>query len=420
MKNGFTSAVTWLAISLAAASALGLAARVPPVPQEAASVHSVRDRVADADAGRVRMVAAHVQSYGEDALVAGESADGGTRNTAFTPKTYTYRVHFEKNADDATGTMNDQTFTFGRPQALSEVGFSRAGYTFAGWTTDAAGAGRLYVAGERVANLSSEALEAVTMYAQWTANSGIPYLVQHVMQRPDGSYPDTPDETETFTGVAGEETAAHAKSYEGFTAGDVVQQRIAGNGSTVVRIDYERNGYTVTFDANGHGAVVDPQTVKFGVHIPKPADAPVDGWLFGGWYIDQAGAEPWDFDLMTMPAHDLTLYAKWIEVVAEPERAADAMRPVDDGSGNASAPTNPSDAAAADGSEATNRSDGGADRQTESTRPAAPAERARQTDDDGTRSTSLAHTGVAGATLFIAASLLACAGATMRTMRKRR
>ena len=40
---------------------------------------------------------------------------------------------------------------------------------------------------------------------------------------------------------------ARAKRYEGFTAQAVTQQIIAGDGSTIVNVYYERNEYTITF-----------------------------------------------------------------------------------------------------------------------------------------------------------------------------
>ena len=69
--------------------------------------------------------------------------------------------------------------------------------------------------------------------------------------------------------------------------------------------------YTVTFDSNG-GTSVSDQTVAFGAKVTEPADPTKDGFGFAGWYTEE---DPfvtlWDFDNDTMPAHDITLYAKW-------------------------------------------------------------------------------------------------------------
>ena len=54
-------------------------------------------------------------------------------------------------------------------------------------------------------------------------------------------------ESETKTGTTGEVTAATAKSYEGFTAQEIEQKSIAGDGSTIVNVYYDRNEYTIYF-----------------------------------------------------------------------------------------------------------------------------------------------------------------------------
>ena len=61
------------------------------------------------------------------------ATDGATINlyAIWTPNTYT--VTFDKNATSATGTMNNQTFTYDVAQNLSKNLYSRAGYTFDGW-----------------------------------------------------------------------------------------------------------------------------------------------------------------------------------------------------------------------------------------------------------------------------------------------
>ncbi|NMN02518.1 InlB B-repeat-containing protein, partial [Bifidobacterium panos] len=103
--------------------------------------------------------------------------------------------------------------------------------------------------------------------------------------------------------------------YTGFMAPTTVaQSKIAGDGSTVVKIQYTRDKYDVTFDANGHGAAPSGLTgVKYEAKVAKPGDPSEAGYAFGGWYTDAACADKdkWDFDADTMPAEKLTLYAKW-------------------------------------------------------------------------------------------------------------
>ncbi|MBQ3811883.1 MAG: InlB B-repeat-containing protein, partial [Kiritimatiellae bacterium] len=88
--------------------------------------------------------------------------------------------------------------------------------------------------------------EAASYTATWTANANTAYKVEHYQQALDGTYPAQPTDTDNLTGTTGAQTAATAKSYTGFTAGTVTQTAIAGDGSTVVTIQYTRNSHTLT------------------------------------------------------------------------------------------------------------------------------------------------------------------------------
>ena len=70
--------------------------------------------------------------------------------------------------------------------------------------------------------------------------------------------------------------------------------------------------FTVSFEVNG-GTQVAEQQVSAGRTLSRP-DAPTrDGFIFDGWYADPALETPFDFD--TPVASDMTLYAKWTEVL---------------------------------------------------------------------------------------------------------
>ena len=79
-----------------------------------------------------------------------------------------YRVVYDRNADDATGTMQSQTMAYDRTGTLSENGYVRPGYTFDSWNTQSNGLGTRYEAKAEVKNLASQNGASVTLYAQWT------------------------------------------------------------------------------------------------------------------------------------------------------------------------------------------------------------------------------------------------------------
>ena len=80
----------------------------------------------------------------------------------------TYTVTFDRNG--GTGSMSAQEFNCGESKALTANTFTKTGYTFAGWNTEANGSGDSYINQQSV-NLSSINNDNITLYAQWQINS---------------------------------------------------------------------------------------------------------------------------------------------------------------------------------------------------------------------------------------------------------
>ena len=185
---------------------------------------------------------------------------------------------------------------------------TRAGYTFDGWYTDA------NCTTAFTATIMPD--HDVTLYAKWTAQGGISYTVEHYQQNVTGDEYTLAD-TESKTGATDQPTAAESKPYPGFTAQSFEQKTVEGNGNTVVKVYYTRNEYTLTYDLNGSDASwTDSAENKFhtdrygaAVTAPSANDLSRAGYAFGGWYTD-AGCTT-EFTAATMPAENITLYAKW-------------------------------------------------------------------------------------------------------------
>lgn len=204
------------------------------------------------------------------------------------PVPATYTVSFDVNG--GTGSILPQTVTEGETVEKPEDP-KRTGYTFMKWV-DASGAEYDFAAPVN-ADLS--------LKATWEAKTDTPYTIEHYKANVDGSYPDTPSETEKVSGTTDTKTAAEAKTYEGFTAQTVQQQTISGNGKTVVKIYYTRNQVTLHFDSKG-GTTVNDIKAPFGSAVTAPTAPEKTGYTFKGW--DPAMPS-------TMPSADLTLTAQW-------------------------------------------------------------------------------------------------------------
>ncbi len=81
-----------------------------------------------------------------------------------------YKVIYDKNADDATGTMASTTHEYFVASELSENSFHRNGYAFDGWNTKADGSGTAIADKEKVEGLTNNPV--ITLYAQWKALVG--------------------------------------------------------------------------------------------------------------------------------------------------------------------------------------------------------------------------------------------------------
>ena len=78
----------------------------------------------------------------------------------------TYTVSFQKNNDNATGTMDAQTHTYDAQLPLTANAFEYTGYAFAGWATTADGE-KAYDDQQSVSNLTTTQGANVELFAKW-------------------------------------------------------------------------------------------------------------------------------------------------------------------------------------------------------------------------------------------------------------
>lgn len=71
------------------------------------------------------------------------------------------------NANGGTGTTQASTHTYDNSRELSKNGFTRAGWVFLGWSTNASAKTAAYTDGQKVKNLTNVPNGTVTLYAIW-------------------------------------------------------------------------------------------------------------------------------------------------------------------------------------------------------------------------------------------------------------
>ena len=221
----------------------------------------------------------------------------------------TYQVLYDANADDADGTVTDSKYyiTGGEAMVLQNM-FTRPGYEFTGWNTEKNGAGTPYAAGSAITIKNTD----VTLYAQWKSSTAS-YRVEYYQQNlKDDNYSIVADDTLTPSGTVGDTATAEIKEYEGFTYNENRSNSsgiIAEDGTLVLKLYYDRNEYTVTYEYEGTvpaGAPEVPgeQTYKYGETVELAKMPDVTDYRFSGWYSEDVALSGGSF---TMPDHAVVI-----------------------------------------------------------------------------------------------------------------
>lgn len=203
-----------------------------------------------------------------------------------------YWITFESNG----GSYVEPMFFAANTTAQKPSDPTRPGFAFGGWFTDAALTS--------VANFAQIKV-STKLYAKWTERTDVQYTVQHMIENADNDGYSL-KETETKRGQTGALTRATANKYDGFTAQTITQETIEGNGSTMVKVYYKRNVYSVTFwSIKWEGGflfgeyVKDKEftqyriTAKYGANISKK-------WPGGNWTTSPGGST-YQANIDTMP-----------------------------------------------------------------------------------------------------------------------
>ena len=166
-------------------------------------------------------------------------------------------------------------------QIVAPAGPTKEGYTFAGWRPSVG-----------VMGTADATFEAV-----FTAAGDTAYTVNTYVMGTDGVYGEPI--SDTLTGTTGSTATFVPETREGFTVDNeksVLSGEIAADGSLVLKVFYSRNQYTLTAEGVAH-------TFYYGAAV-SVADPVKEHYTFAGWEPELPE---------TMPAHDVTVVAKWTE-----------------------------------------------------------------------------------------------------------
>ena len=183
----------------------------------------------------------------------------------------------------------------------------RQGYTFVSWNTKADGTGTTY-------NSSTPINESVTLHAIWTPKTNTQYTVAYWQENAnDNNY--TYVESVIKTGTTGTQASYDSKTYTGFTLNSTKTNAtnvvIAGNGTAVKHVWFDRNEYTLRFYRSGNtqNPLYTFGNIKFGQDISTQWDEasvayPQYIWATSNYGNTYYSAPP------AMPNSNLSVYGK--------------------------------------------------------------------------------------------------------------
>ena len=241
------------------------------------------------------------------------------------------------NANGGAGAaMANEAFTYGAAAALTTNTYTRAGYTFLGWSTDKNATTATYADNASVSNLTATSGDTVTLYAIWQEVGAV-----NITYQPNdtvmGETQPTNESLQPATGAAAGSTATPKTGYHfvnwtndkdatettdailSATQVDAVAKASGIYEATTFTAHFAGNAYTVAFNANGGtGTAMTDEICAYGIAAALTANTYTRaGYTFLGWSTDANAAvatytdEESIIDLTTVDGEVVTLYAVW-------------------------------------------------------------------------------------------------------------
>jgi len=207
-----------------------------------------------------------------------------------------YNVTFDKNAEDATGSMEPQQITFDQSANLTANAFTRAHHTFGGWATTASGT-KSY---DDKASYKMTS-EGATLYAVWTANKTTVTLnkdggtggnssVTATYGQAMPSAGNVPTKTGyTFTGYYTEQNGQGTKYYDANNTS--VKNWDKDDATATLYAGWEAKTITLTLNKGAHGQADGTATIKYGTStlLTSTFVEPTTGYTIDGYYTTSTG-----------------------------------------------------------------------------------------------------------------------------------
>ena len=214
-------------------------------------------------------------------------ATGSYGNRAYTATWTPIHYTMKFDANEGTGSMTDQLYTYDVEMALKANAFTRSGYNFKNWNTKADGSGTTYTNQQSLLNLTATDGASFTLYAQWQI---IPYIIGYDLAGGTVATANPTEynvETATFTLTNPTREGYEFTGWEGtgITGTSTTVTIAKGSvGDRAYTATWTPIVYAISYDlADGTVATANPtsytiETPTFTLTNPTKAH-----WIFKGW-----------------------------------------------------------------------------------------------------------------------------------------
>lgn len=263
---------------------------------------------------------------------ASQIAKGSTGDKSFYAKwtANIYKIAFSAvDADNASAKMDTLTVSYGQTKKLPANIYTKEGYVFLGWTTDAEGTGVEFKDKAEIRNLTIIADKTITLYAVFAQGYEITYANMYDAQMDE--------EAPTFFNIINSTISLDAPKknrtgyqFEGWYANeDLTGEKVTVitpatmNRNVTIYAKWKANPYSITFDANHKDGGADyTQLCYYDEDVTLDALSEIKfvnpGYSFIGWTTSQNSREAEYADNAAVKnlatSGNIRLYAVWQEI----------------------------------------------------------------------------------------------------------
>lgn len=227
---------------------------------------------------------------------------GVTLSVPVTNGTYSFQLN------GATGSAPSAILGDGTTTAPS-CSATKAGYTFAGWSTSSTATTAAYKAGAALPEISSD----VTLYAVWTVNQ------YNIIYNSNGGSGTMAASAIPYTGAALRSNSFTRTGYTfagwSATSNGSVQY---SDGATITPASdltlyavWTVNQYQITYHANGGSGTLAASTIPYTGAALRKNSFTKTGHTFAGWSTSSGGNVMYGDEATISPTSNMTLYAVW-------------------------------------------------------------------------------------------------------------